>query len=356
MSVFRHLPTLMERYGLLLLLLIAIAIFSLNSTTGSTFFTVDNARNILGNESVLALVALATIIPLVAGQIDLSVGPNAGLCSIVIAGLMSKSHLPVVPACLIGVLVGVAIGVLNGVLVAKAQINSIITTLGTTSIIGAIVLWYSSGLTFQNDISTGLINLGQGDFLGIPKPFVYLLVVAIICWYWLQHTPSGRNLEAAGLNPRAAALVGLNVPRMVFSSFVIAGAIAAFTGMLLVAVQAAGSPQIGPTFQLPAIAAAFLGATAIRPGHYNTWGCILAVFFVAVIVNGLTMWGAAGWVSGLVNGVALIVAVGMSVFYSKRRGMATPWKKQDTGSSDPDAPGATSSIGTGATEELTGAR
>jgi ribose transport system permease protein len=103
------------------------------------------------------------------------------------------------------------------------------------------------------------------------------------------------------------------VKNIVLSSFLLTGALSAVGGIALVAVIGGGSPQIGPNFTLPAIAAAFLGATAIRPRRYNVLGTLLAVFFVAVSVNGLTLLGAEPWVSDGFNGVALIFAVALSL-------------------------------------------
>lgn len=319
----RRLATFLERYGLLVLLLIVVVFFTFNPATPQ-FASLANVRNILANESLLAIIAIATIIPLVAGQIDLSVGPTAGLSSMVAAGLMSRSDAGLLTAVLCAVAVGLVIGLVNGALVAKAGINSIITTLGTSSIIGASVLWYSGGLSFHTNISPALIGAGSGTWLEVPKPFYYLSAVVLVVWYVLEHTPSGRNLEASGANPRAAELVGLAVVRQVFFTFVFAGLLGGFAGLLLVAVQGGGNPQLGQNFILPAVAAAFLGSTTIRPGRYNVLGTVLAVFFLAVSVNGLTLWGASAFVSPLFNGVALIVAVGISVFYGRRRVHSTP--------------------------------
>jgi ribose transport system permease protein len=314
---------ILERYALLILLIGACVFFSVNSATPA-FHDSTNISNVLSNESVLGILAIATVIPLVANQIDLSVGPTAGLASLLCSGMMAKSGLPLSVAALIAIATGILVGMTNGFLVAKVGINSIVTTLGTSSIVGAAVVWYSKGLSIVSGISPNLLHFGTDKWLGIPKPFFALLLVAIICWYLLQHTPVGRYLYAVGSSPRAAELVGLNVPRLIFGSFVASGLIAGACGILLVATQAGGNPQIGATFTLPAVAAAFLGATAFMPGRYNVWGTFTAVFFLAVCVNGLSLWGVESWVSELFNGIALIAAVGITVVTSKRRTRAAP--------------------------------
>jgi ribose transport system permease protein len=213
----------------------------------------------------------------------------------------------------------VAVGIVNGLLVARAEVNSIVTTLGTSSIIGAIVVWYSNGISISTGISSTLIDIGTGKWIGIPKPFFFLVGIAVLVWYVLEHTPLGRYLYSVGSSPRAAELVGLSVRRLVMGSFIASGTIAGAAGLLFVATQGSANPQIGANFTLPAVAAAFLGATCIKTGRYNVWGTFTAVFFLAVMVDGLTLWGVAGWVSDFFNGVALITAVAITTYSGRRR-------------------------------------
>lgn len=309
---------ILEKYGLLVLFGLVVLFFATSGVT-PLFANTANVRNVLSNQSVLGIIAIGSVLPLAAGQIDLSVGPTAGLCSVVTAGLMSKSEQPLVVAVLGGLLVGLVIGLVNGVLVSRFGINSIIATLGTTSVIAAVVQWYTSGLAMTTNIAPELVQIGLGTWLGVPRPFYFLLAAAALVWYFLEYTPVGRYLYATGANPKAAGLVGLSVDRLVLGSFVAAGLLGGVAGVLLVAVQSGGNPQIGPTFTLPALAAAFLGATTIKPGRYNIPGALAAVFFLAFSVNGLTLWGAEPWVSDLFNGVALVLAVGIAVYSGRRR-------------------------------------
>jgi ribose transport system permease protein len=196
-------------------------------------------------------------------------------------------------------------------------------------------LWYTGGVTITSAISPNLRQLGTGDWLGLPKPFWFFAVVAVLGWYVLEHTPVGRYLYSVGASPRAAERVGLRVRRFGFVTFLCAGTLAGVAGVLLVAIQGGGNPQLGQNFVLPALAAAFLGATAIKPGRYNIPGAIVAIFLLAISVNGLTLIGAEPWVNEMFNGVALLVGVGVSVVSGKRRqrgtsgDAGTPAKSQD---------------------------
>ena len=99
-----------------------------------------------------------------------------------------------------------------------------------------------------------------------------MAVVALFVWYLLEHTPFGRHLQAIGVNPSAARLVGLDVERTVVRSFVLSGALVGLAGVLLVARQGGGNPLMGNYFLMPALSAVFLGATAIHPGRFNVPG------------------------------------------------------------------------------------
>jgi ribose transport system permease protein len=148
-----------------------------------------------------------------------------------------------------------------------------------------------------------------------------LLAVALATHYLLEHTPYGRYLYALGENPVAARLIGLRTNLLGFSTFVVAGLLAAVGGILAVARSGGASPQLGDQVLLPAFAAAFLSAASIKPGRYNVLGLLVAVYFLAVINNGLNLMGVQPYVSSYVNGGALIVGVGMANYLGwKRRG------------------------------------
>ena len=327
----------LERYGLVVLF-VAVCLFFVANPSTPQFATTDNVKAVLSNESIVGIIALATVFPLVAGQFDLSIGPQAGLASLITAGFMSRTGLPLVPAMVGGVLVGVGFGVINGVLVTRVGINSIVTTLGMTSIIAAIVTAYTSGESIVTGVSPTLTDVGTVQWLGIPAPVFFLAAVSLLSWYLLGHTPWGRALQATGSNARAAEVVGLPVPRMVLTSFVVAGALGGVAGVLLLGVSGSANPASGPGYLLPALAAALLGATTIQPGRYNVLGTLVAVYFLAATVSGLTFWGAETWVSDAFNGVALLVAVGISVWSGKRRRAIAAAASRDEPATVPDAP------------------
>jgi ribose transport system permease protein len=313
----RLLP-LTERYGLLVLFLAVIAYFSLSPASGDVFWTTNNFRSIAANESVRAILALAVILPLVAGQFDFSIGLTAELSAIGTAAALTRFDQPLVVAVLVGVALGTAVGVVNGLLVARVGVNPFITTLGMATVITGAINWYTEG---QSILVTepALTDQGSELLFGIPRPFYFLVGAAIVVWYLLGHTPVGRYLHSVGSNSQSARLVGLRVPRLIGLSFVLSGFLAGVAGVLLVARQGGGNPGLGQTFVLPAFAAAFLGATAFKPGRFNVWGTVLAVFFVAFSTTGLVLSEVGTWVEPVFQGGALIIAVALSTVIARRR-------------------------------------
>jgi ribose transport system permease protein len=314
---------LLERYALVILLVALIVFFSVLPATGGSFLTLANLRNVAANEAVIAIAALAAMVPLVAGQFDVSIGAVLGMVSIAVAALTVRASLPVAVALSLGVMLGGAVGAVSGFVVAYLRANSFIITLGVATMIAGLVSLYTKDQVILG-VPQSMVNFGTLNWLGVPRPVWLLIVVALLVAYLLRYTVYGRHLLSIGSNPRAARLVGIRVPLVVLLSFVVAGVLAAVAGELELARTGSGDPQIGPGFTLSALAAAFLGSTTIRPGQFNVPGTIVGVLFVAVSVNGLTLAGAADWVDPLFNGTAVVVAVAISTVLAHRRSGIAP--------------------------------
>ncbi|MFF4504098.1 ABC transporter permease [Streptomyces sp. NPDC001401] len=128
--------------------------------------------------------------------------------------------------------------------------------------------------------------------MGLPRVMSVVVVLGALMWYLLGHSPYGRALYAMGSNPRAANLVGIRVRRNLLLTFVIAGALAGIAGVLQTARVGGATADSGTSLLFPALAAVFLGATAIEPGRFNVLGTMIGVVFVSETVSGLTLAGA----------------------------------------------------------------
>jgi ribose transport system permease protein len=309
----------LEQFGLPLLLCLLIIAFSINETSGPIFTSAANVYNLVGNQSVTALVALAMVVPLVAGYFDLSVSAITGLSNIAVASAMSAYRLPIWIAVLVGLAISGAVGFVNGFLVAKVRLNGFVVTLGAYTVLLGFVTWYTGGYQITSNIPSSFGRWSSESFFGVPRPFVILIIVASVVWYVLTQLPFGRGLEAIGSNESAARLVGISTTKSIWISFVISGLLAGAAGALQTSRGGSGDPSVGTAFLFPALTAVFLGATTIKPGKYNVWGTIVGIFFVATSVSGFTLLGADVWIQPVFNGVSLIAAVTLSTLIARGR-------------------------------------
>ena len=311
-----------ERYALAVLLVAVVAFFSLWPKTGAIYIQPDNWRNIVGSQTVLAIIALGSIVPLVCGQFDLSVGSVAGFSSVLAASAYAKYHQSLIVGILVGIALGAIVGLVNGFVVTYFGVNALITTLGSASVVLGVENWYTGGTSIVQGIPTSLTNFGSGTWLGIPRLFYLLVLVAVLVWYLLEHTPFGRYLHALGVNAEAAQLVGVRIPSLVRRSFIVSGSFAGLAGVVLLGQSGAGNPGVGQNFTLTALAAAFLGATSVRPGRFNVVGTLLAIYFLATAITGLTFSGVSSFINDLFTGAALVFAVALSALLRRRSARA----------------------------------
>ncbi|MDW5593767.1 ABC transporter permease [Conexibacter stalactiti] len=278
-----------------------------------TFLTSLTVQTLASEQAVTAIIAIGLLPALAAGAYDLSVGAMLGLSAIIVSSLTARSGVPLVPAILITLAIGAGIGAVNAFLVVGVGINSFIATLAMSSVLIAPARAISHD-QIVSGVPHSLTALTEGRVLGLPAIAIYMLAIAAVVWYLLEHTPWGRRVEATGAGPEAARLAGVRTGRMVFGSLVTSALLSSCAGILLASKLSTATPDLGPAYLLPAFAAAFLGTTQIKPGKFNVVGTLIAIFLLATGVKGLQLAGAADWVTDLFNGLALIIAVGLALW------------------------------------------
>jgi ribose transport system permease protein len=314
----RSVRSYLEAYAFVVLLVAAFVFFSVWSKTSATFLTSANLQILLGSNTVVAIAALGALIPLVCNEWDLSIGGSAALSSVFIAQFMTNGMNPFL-AVVVGIGIGLCVGVVNAVLVTRMGVNAVITTLGISIIITGIISLKTGGVTVAGNIPQSVTDFGTENWLGIPRTVYAMALVALFVYYLVDHTPFGRYLYALGSNRSAARLAGIRVKLIVGATFVIAGGLCGGAGVLQVARSGGANPNLAESLLLPALAAAFLSAAAMRPGKYNVWGVLVAVYFLAVLNSGLNLAGAQPYVANFVNGGALIIGVGLAARLGDRR-------------------------------------
>ncbi|HEY1296055.1 MAG TPA: ABC transporter permease [Chloroflexota bacterium] len=318
-SLLLNLVHLFEVYGLLILAVLLLVVFSL--LLPRTFPTQLTAAAILQETSTVALLALGQTIVIASGNFDLSIGYAVDICAVLSIGLQ-RSGLPWPVVVAIVLALGLGIGLVNGLLVEYARIDSFIATLGVGTIMYGIANWYSGGRQIVATLPPAFLAINQTSLLGIPLPAWYVVVFTLLFWVLLEFLPIGRYLYGVGSNRRAAELVGVRARRYVIGAFLVSGFTTAFTGVVLASRLQVGQSSVGPEYLLPAFVGALLGATTIKPGRVNALGTVVAVLILAIGIAGLQQLGGQFFVEPLFNGSTLIVAVGLAAYAARRRQQA----------------------------------
>jgi ribose transport system permease protein len=304
-----------ERFSGLYLGLIFIVIFGF--LRPELFLTTATMHTIASQQAITAMLAFAVLIPLAAGVFDLSIGATITLSAVLVVQLQSKSGYGMWTAIAISVGVGLIIGLINGFIVVKLKVSSFIATLGSATIIAAVQQILSNQSTPVPPNSQSWRNLTQHQVFGFQIVVLYVIALAFILWWFLEKAPAGRYIYASGGNADGARLTGIRVDRWVWLSFVISGSISAIAGVFYASLIGA-SLNFGEALLLPAFAAAFLGSTQIKPGRFNVWGTLIAIYVLAIGVYGIQLLTTVTWLNEMFNGAALIIAVAFATWRQTR--------------------------------------
>jgi ribose transport system permease protein len=290
--------------GTLLGLLAIVAVFAVLTPN---FLTERNLLNILQQSSINACVALGMTLVIIAGGIDLSVGPTAAISAIAAAAMMIGG-VPIELAIPAAVLLGAAAGAANGMLVAYGGLQPFIVTLGTLSLYRAAALIYTGGNPIFG-IPPQFRALFNSTVFGIPSAVVIVAVLALIVWVVLNKTPLGEYFLAVGGNEEAAHIAGVPVAMTKIASYTISGGLAAIAGLILVGRLGAADPTLGNLWELDAIAAAAIGGASLMGGKGSIVGTLLGAIILGALRNGLTLLNVQAFYQLLATGIIILVAM-----------------------------------------------
>jgi ribose transport system permease protein len=164
----------------------------------------------------------------------------------------------------------------------------------------------------DSKLAGGFSDVAQTTVGGLTLTVFYFAIAALVIWFVLEHTATGRRLYATGFNPDAAKLAGVKVDRLRFLSLITSGALSGVAGVVLASTLSSGSPTAGTPYLLPAFAAAFLGATQLKQGRFNAGGTIIAVLLLGTGTTGLSLADTPQWAGDMFVGVVLIAALAVT--------------------------------------------
>lgn len=311
---------LVYKYGLLAVMLVMIVYFGAAQPFFRTFI---NSMFILQAASIVAVIGLGCTVSMTVGGFDLSVGSAMSLSIMAAAAAMVIGNMGGVPAILIGIAAGLAVGLLNSFLIVVARIPDLVATLSTLFLISGLTLMgvggqsVAEGMAFNGQTTTGKFSpifkwLGSGTVFSVPSSVIVAGAIFAGVVVLLNYTRWGRAFYAVGGNPVAAAAAGIRVARYRVVAYLISGGLSAVAGLMLAARSNRGDVNVGDPFLLQAVSASLVGYAVLGANRPNAFGTLIGAVFVAVLINGLTMFNFPYYAQNFVQGLLLVVALLMS--------------------------------------------
>ncbi len=301
-------------YGILFAVGILFIVLALQT---DSFFTLRNQLNILDQAHQIGLLAIAATVVIIAGGFDLSTGAIFAMSG-VIAALVARDlgQIESIAAAapyigwVAGIVAGTLIGLLNGVLVTTFRINTFVATLASGIVIRGLALLLTQAEQIRVADRT-FQTLARGTVGPVRNTVIIWLGFGLILTLVLLYTRFGRYVFAAGDNPEAARLSGINVNRIRTITFGISGFAAGLAGVISASKFLKAQNDSGQGLELIAIAAVVIGGTSIMGGEGAIWRTILGVLLLRLISNGFNLINVDTFYQDIFQGLIILFAVAL---------------------------------------------
>ena len=304
--------------------LVVIALLIFFCAASPDFRKYTTILTIMDYSYYIVLMAIGVAFPLITGGVDLSIGTGLVCYSLAGGYLIAFCGWPTGLAMLVSILFGIVIGVLNGILIGVMDLPPFLGTLCTCMITRGLgsICSKNTGISWPTTGQPGswfrsIFKLQVGD-TKIPLGFLWVLVLAIVMHFVLNHTKVGRYTIAIGSNKEAAILSGINVKFYHIMAYAISGLFAALASIAYSAVFKTVLPGTGAGFELEAIGGAIIGGVSATGGAGSIIGTFIGVFVICLLKTGLPFIGLqANW-QQIVTGLVLIGSVMVDIIKKKR--------------------------------------
>ncbi|GAA4836892.1 ABC transporter permease [Kitasatospora terrestris] len=275
------------------------------------YLSLTNLQVIAEAATITGLLAVVQTVVIICGGLDISVGSQAGVASVVSAMAFTTAGSNAFAGTAAAIAVGLLIGLLNGAVIVYGRVNPTIATLAGLAAYKGLAQLLSDGRAQGYVLNDPVfVFLGRGKIAGLPVMVWILIAAALAVHVLLKHTDLGRNLYAIGGNDTAARLAGININKYLIAVYALIGTVAAVAGILLTARTGSGQPTSGSEgLELKAITAAALGGCALKGGKGGIGGTLLAVALLGALENGLTVQGINSFWQNVAQGTLLVLAV-----------------------------------------------
>ena len=305
-------------------ILIAVLLFLLSGLLPAGYSTVQGAvrqgLNILRLASFIAIIGAGqTLVILSGGEgIDLSAGPIVTVGALLTYMIINGQNNLILPVMLLVVLTGAVIGLFNGLGITYLKISPFVMTLGMAGVVqGALILWTKG--YYDGRVAPIMTQLIARDlFWGIPGMIFIWIIIGVLMSLLIERTRYGKQLFAIGVNRTAARLSGVKVNRMVILTYVLAGAMAAISGFLLVGYTQNAGPNLGNQYLFPSIIAVAIGGTQMSGGKGSYFGTMAGAIVIQLISSLLTTMQLPQALQQIIFGSLLVLIL---IIYGREKGL-----------------------------------
>jgi len=291
-------------------------LFVLCSLINRNFLSPGNLTNVSRQIAVTTILAFGETILIICGMLDLSCSSVLALSGLLsVAVFKSTGSMPI--AFCAAIIVAVFCNIINGVMVTRLKAPPFIATLAMLAMARGAALFYTNG---QNIYQIGdYAKIGQGSFLFIPIPIHFLILILVVTWYLLKHTPLGRSLYAIGGNEEAAIASGINVNRNKMTAFIINGVFVGIAGVLFMSRVNAGLPNGAVGFEFQALTSSIIGGTSFSGGIGTAGGTLVGAFIVGFLNNIMNLANVNSYLQQIIRGAIIALAVTYDIWSKNRR-------------------------------------
>jgi ribose transport system permease protein len=312
------------------------------------FLRPANLAVIMRFVATYGLLAVGELLVIITGGIDLSLGSMTALTGVLVATLMMKGidaippinrvihsspPIAIVPAIILVLAFAALVGLWHGFFVTKLSLPPFIITLGTWLMASGAAAYITRGYPVVFPSGFAFLTLGQGkqSMLGyeIPNMFIILIAVAMVVAVILNTTTLGRHIYAVGGNIEAARVSGVNVNRVRLFCYAGSGMMGGLVGILLSSRLGQGTPAVGSSYELWAIAATVIGGTSLFGGEGTVLGVILGAAIMGVMANGMVLLNVSSYLQQVVLGVVLVIAVTFDMLRRQGKRVPVVWNLLD---------------------------
>jgi ribose transport system permease protein len=293
------------RLGLVVLFIAVLIV--IGSVLTDRFARSTNFLNIYEQSTDLALVSLGQTLTILTGGIDLSVGSQISLLSVLTSGLINGDGSLVLPVCAGVIALGVLIGVVNGLGVVFLRIHPLIVTLGMGAVLQGVALLYALGPAGSTPDGFDALAYSRVGGLSVSATITVLLYLLVA--FLMRRTATGRAIYATGDEPAAAVLLGLPVRRVTVLVYALCGFFCALTAIYLVSRFGTGQPYAGTHYTLESVTPVVVGGTMLSGGRGGVIGTLLGAYLLSVLNNLLNFMHVSTQIQLIAQGLIIMVAV-----------------------------------------------